>query len=278
MDLVTKANFNDELKKIKKKEQELYKFILQQFLDLEDFKKGFSQTIAKTVDTKIAQVDEAVTNMHKNNINSLSLEEIRKLVVELVNKENGIAGPVGPVGPVGPAGPAGPEGAAGPAGPEGAAGPAGPEGAAGPAGPEGAAGPAGPEGPVGPAGPPGEAANLEVSDEKLREIVQSLLPKNEIPSALSVSDNFSSEELARSVLHNDEVTLFLKEALVSKLILPVPTQDFFGKRFNIVNTSNLSWKLLVADEHKIGNQAEKSLSKNGQFVKLISDGEKYYII
>ena len=29
----------EELKKIKKKEQELYKFILQQFLDLEEFKK-----------------------------------------------------------------------------------------------------------------------------------------------------------------------------------------------------------------------------------------------
>ena len=50
-------NVVDEVNKIKKKEQELYKFILQQFLDLEEFKKSFSSSIAKTVDTKLEQID-----------------------------------------------------------------------------------------------------------------------------------------------------------------------------------------------------------------------------
>ena len=80
MDLVTKANFNDELKKIKKKEQELYKFILQQFLDLEEFKKSFSTSIAKTVDSKLALVDETLTSLNaKSGVGGLPVEEIRKI-------------------------------------------------------------------------------------------------------------------------------------------------------------------------------------------------------
>ena len=56
----------EELKKIKKKEQELYKFILQQFLDLEEFKKSFSNSIAKTVDVKLEQIDEALLKLSSN--------------------------------------------------------------------------------------------------------------------------------------------------------------------------------------------------------------------
>ena len=52
----------DEVKKIKKKEQELYKFILQQFLDLEEFKKSFSSSIAKTVDLKLEEIDIVLSN------------------------------------------------------------------------------------------------------------------------------------------------------------------------------------------------------------------------
>jgi len=263
-DLVTKANFNEELKKIKKKEQELYKFILQQFLDLEDFKKGFSQTIAKTVDTKIAQVDEAVLNMNKNNVLSLSLDEIKKVVAELVNKSEKSGTAVeGPEGPVGPAGPAGPEGPVGPAGPEG------PVGSVGPAGPEG------PVGSVGPVGPPGQS----IDEEKLREVVSSLLVTTiKSPSALNVADDFSNELLMDALSKHDEVFCFLKDTLLSKLVLPAPSERLFGKRLSLINASSNSWKITVAEDGKIGPQSEKSLNKNGQFLKLVSDGEKYYII
>ena len=50
MDFVSKSAFDDELRKIKKKEQELYKFILQQFLDLEEYKKGFASSISNNID------------------------------------------------------------------------------------------------------------------------------------------------------------------------------------------------------------------------------------
>mgnify|MGYP003338572916 CR=1 FL=1 len=39
--------------------------------DLEDFKKGFSNTIAKTVDNKLTLVEEALTNLNKSNINDV---------------------------------------------------------------------------------------------------------------------------------------------------------------------------------------------------------------
>ena len=50
MDYVSKHTLDEELRKIKKKEQDLYKFILQQFLDLEEYKKSFSANISRNVD------------------------------------------------------------------------------------------------------------------------------------------------------------------------------------------------------------------------------------
>lgn len=263
MDLVTKANFNDELKKIKKKEQELYKFILQQFLDLEDFKKGFSQTIAKTVDAKITQVEEALSNLNKNNINSLSVEEIKRLITEIVNTKTLQQGP---------------QGAEGPAGPQGAEGPQGPQGAEGPQGPQGAEGPAGPQGPQG--------AEGEVDEEKLKSIVETFLESRKevktsvpkTPSSFFVTDDFNSSELLKALEVHNEVVCFLKDTMVSKFVIPTPTVELIGKTLTIINSGNTSWKVTVADDGKIGSQNEKSLNKAGQYVKLITDGEKYYVI
>jgi hypothetical protein len=81
----------EELKKIKKKEQELYKFILQQFLDLEEFKKSFSSSIAKTVDTKLDQIDkvlskyaeiEAARGTGGTGETNSDLETIKKVILE----------------------------------------------------------------------------------------------------------------------------------------------------------------------------------------------------
>ena len=73
----------DEVKKIKKKEQELYKFILQQFLDLEEFKKSFSSSIAKTVDTKLEQIDKVLSKYSDIEATVGSdLETIKKVILE----------------------------------------------------------------------------------------------------------------------------------------------------------------------------------------------------
>lgn len=47
MDYVSKHMLDEELRKIKKKEQDLYKFILQQFLDLEEYKNHFHRKFPK---------------------------------------------------------------------------------------------------------------------------------------------------------------------------------------------------------------------------------------
>ena len=88
-------NVVDEVNKIKKKEQELYKFILQQFLDLEEFKKSFSSSIAKTVDTKLEQIDKVLAT------GGSDLETIKKVILEnlhLLRGEQGERGEKGEQG------------------------------------------------------------------------------------------------------------------------------------------------------------------------------------
>ena len=59
MDYVSKQMLDEELRKIKKKEQDLYKFILQQFLDLEDYKKSFSDKISEFCEAKYRNLSQA---------------------------------------------------------------------------------------------------------------------------------------------------------------------------------------------------------------------------
>ena len=101
MDYVSKHTLDEELRKIKKKEQDLYKFILQQFLDLEEYKKSFSANISKNVDEIV-----------KNKLGNLNVSGDEK------SGESREAGLAGPQGEVGPAGPQGLQGEAGPAGPQ----------------------------------------------------------------------------------------------------------------------------------------------------------------
>jgi hypothetical protein len=65
-DIVSKAYFNTELKKMKKKEQELYKFILNQFLELEEFKKKFSNKIKIDVDKKVEHIEQMINEFNEN--------------------------------------------------------------------------------------------------------------------------------------------------------------------------------------------------------------------
>ena len=45
-----------------------------------------------------------------------------------------------------------------------------------------------------------------------------------------------------------------------------------------MNISSSIWKIRVEEGIKIGGQIEKILNKTGNYLKLVSDGEKYYIL
>ena len=238
MDYVSKHTLDEELRKIKKKEQDLYKFILQQFLDLEEYKKSFSANISKNVDEIV-----------KDKLGNLN-----------ISAGSGEVGPAGPQGEQGPQGEAGPSGPQGEQGPQGEVGPAGPQGEAGPAGPQGEQGPQGEAGPQGPQGPAGPAS------------------ENLVKNVFKYDDTFENESFLESLSSNNETVVFLGTNIVGKLSLPKPNQEMVGRQLLIINTGDNSWKISAQLNVKIGGQYEKSLNKEGHYIKLLVGDEKYYII
>ena len=208
MDYVSKHTLDEELRKIKKKEQELYKFILQQFLDLEEYKKSFSANISKNVDEIV-----------KDKLGNLN-----------VSAGSGEAGPAGPQGEKGP------------------------QGEAGPAGPQGEKGPQGEAGPAGPAS------------------------ENLVKNVFKYDDTFENDLFLESLSANHETVVFLGTNIVGKLLLPKPTTEMVGRQLLIINTGDNSWKISAQSNVKIGGQYEKSLNKEGHYIKLLAGDEKYYII
>ena len=208
MDYVSKHTLDEELRKIKKKEQELYKFILQQFLDLEEYKKSFSATISKNVDEIVK-------------------DKLGNLNVSAGSGETGPAGPQGEQGPQGETGPAGPQGEKGP---------------------QGEAGPAGPA-----------SGNL-------------------VKNVFKYDDTFENDLFLESLSANHETVVFLGTNIVGKLLLPKPTTEMVGRQLLIINTGDNSWKISAQSNVKIGGQYEKSLNKEGHYIKLLAGDEKYYII
>ena len=73
-------------------------------------------------------------------------------------------------------------------------------------------------------------------------------------------------------------SIFLKSSVIGIFILPKPTEAFIGKELMIMNASPSIWKIRVEEGVKIGGQNEKILNKIGNYLKLVSDGEKYYIL
>jgi len=63
-----------------------------------------------------------------------------------------------------------------------------------------------------------------------------------------------------------------------KYTLPLPNDELIGKKLLIINTTSNNWKIVVAQNGKIGGQNERQLNKMGQSLTLICDGEKYYSI
>ena len=70
----------------------------------------------------------------------------------------------------------------------------------------------------------------------------------------------------------------MKSSVIGIFILPKPNESFVGKELLIMNTSSFVWKIRVEEGVKIGGQTEKILNKLGNYLKLVSDGEKYYIL
>ena len=70
----------------------------------------------------------------------------------------------------------------------------------------------------------------------------------------------------------------MKTSVIGIFILPKPIESFIGKEILVMNTSTSVWKVRVEDGVKIGGQTEKILNKTGNYLKLVTDGEKYYIL
>ena len=282
MDYVSKHMLDEELRKIKKKEQDLYKFILQQFLDLEEYKKSFSEKISKNVDEIV-----------KDKLGNFNVSGDGNRIVAGPQGPQGEARPAGPqgeaglagpqgeaglAGPQGEVGPAGPQGEVGLAGPQGEAGPAGPQGEAGPAGPQGEAGPAGPQGEVGPAGPQGEAGSAGPQGEVGPAGPAGPASGNLVKNVFKYEDTFENDLFLESLSANNETVIFLGINIVGKLSLPKPSPEMVGRKLLIINTGDNTWKISALSNVKIGGQYEKNLNKEGNYIKLLVGDEKYYVI
>jgi hypothetical protein len=81
-----------------------------------------------------------------------------------------------------------------------------------------------------------------------------------------------------SLSANHETVVFLGTNIVGKLSLPKPSQEMVGRQLLIINTGDNSWKISAQSNVKIGGQYEKSLNKEGHYIKLLVGDEKYYII
>ena len=219
MDYVSKHTLDGELQKIKKKEQELYKFILQQFLDLEDYKKSFSQKISKNVDEIIKE--------KIGDLNTLGDGKSGDAGIHGLNRLQGLQGQQGEQGPQGQPGEKGQQGEQGPQGQPGEQGPAG--------------------------------GNL-------------------VKNVFKYDDTFENELFLESLSANHETVVFLETNIVSKFILPKPTTKMVGRQLLIINTGDNTWKISASSNIKIGGQYEKNLNKEGHYIKLLVDSDKYYII
>ena len=218
-------NVVDEVNKIKKKEQELYKFILQQFLDLEEFKKSFSSSIAKTVDTKLEQIDNILSKYSEIQSNGGSdLETINKLILENLHLLRGEQGEKGE------------------------------------------------QGDKGEQGEKGELTRSTIQN------TEDLLLNKEIHQGYSYDENGEIPDIHKTLEKYNSCSIFLKSSVIGIFILPKPTESSIGKELLVMNISSSVWKIRVEEGIKIGGQLEKILNKTGNYLKLVNDGEKYYIL
>lgn len=91
-------------------------------------------------------------------------------------------------------------------------------------------------------------------------------------------ENGKIPDIMKTLEKYNSCSIFLKSSVIGIFILPKPTQTFIGKEILVMNTSSSIWKIKVEEGIKIGGQVEKILNKTGNYLKLVSDGEKYYIL
>lgn len=63
-----------------------------------------------------------------------------------------------------------------------------------------------------------------------------------------------------------------------KILLPELNNDYLGEEILILNTNGFNVKITTENGIKIGGQYEKNLKNKGQFIRLIGDNESYYVI
>ena len=244
MEVVTKNDLNVELKKIKKKEQELYKFILQQFMDLENYKKNFSSKISSEVENIINEIA----------LKGINLPDLTKIVQNIILEHlPNLKGDKGDKGDKG-----------------------------------------------------------EIDEEFLLKLIHQVL-ENEYKNVRNETKENETHrdenlETVRNETHGDEclveeenndnileltinndvdiktsllkgnITLFLRMTNKPKVVLPEPVKEFMGKKIMILNTCNQSFKISIEKNGKFGTVNEKTLTKNGHYLNIVCDGQKYFIL
>jgi hypothetical protein len=128
-----------------------------------------------------------------------------------------------------------------------------------------------------------ESAETEDQEEEADEVEQENLESTSINyrSVVNVSETTTISELENinELLKSEELVFFLRNYGANRrIILPVPTEQMIGKTFLILNTNNSPWVIAVENGIKINNQFEKNLIRSYHYLRLITDGEKYFLI
>jgi hypothetical protein len=101
---------------------------------------------------------------------------------------------------------------------------------------------------------------------------------NLVKNVFKYDDAFENDLFLESLSANHETVVLLGTNIIGKLSLPKPSPEMVGRQLLIINTSDNTWKISALSNFKIGGQYEKSLNKEGHYIKLLIDIEKYYII
>jgi hypothetical protein len=113
----------------------------------------------------------------------------------------------------------------------------------------------------------------QIAKESIESVPETIILKGKINNKSTFIIN-SFECLPSSKNYNSKSLT----NIIGKLSLPKPSPEMVGRQLLIINTSDNTWKISALSNFKIGGQYEKSLNKEGHYIKLLIDIEKYYII
>ena len=148
-------------------------------------------------------------------------------------------------------------------GPEGAQGPPGPKGAPGESGESGESGEKGIQGPPGPRGEPGKSVSMDIVNtlkEKLGQLHQAILNKEEICALISYKEGIAPQVLGFAALTTNGKILIMKNTSPINIGEKFIFQTQIADRVDFVTLSVLS-----------GEEGEKTF-----YVAITADGHHYY--